>query len=225
MGRFSRLAKAGGDQLVASRPDRNPAATTPRCSPPTLLDHRAAPAASQRSVLQRLDMAFKSFFERGETPDFRHFKCCDRGLRSFNVPDPAIRDGSCWLKGIGRFRQPSAGREDIAAEGRKDAAPGRGPARSPWKRMPKPEGRPKPWEWTWASGTAPLSRRATWCLPSALTGGGSSGRNAPCRGRRRDWRPAGRRWARFGAHGSGRGYGSATARSANEYGRQWSGRL
>ncbi|MDE0210121.1 MAG: hypothetical protein OXI66_03365 [Boseongicola sp.] len=49
-------------------------------------------------------MAFKSFFERGkrgETPDFRRFKCCDRGLRSFNVPDPVIRDGSCWLKGSG----------------------------------------------------------------------------------------------------------------------------
>ncbi|MYA88679.1 MAG: IS200/IS605 family element transposase accessory protein TnpB [Boseongicola sp. SB0662_bin_57] len=67
-------------------------------------------AATQRSVLLRLDKAFKRFFDqvrRGERPGFPRFKGRNRGIRSFDVPDPVIRDGSLWLKGIGRFRLPS----------------------------------------------------------------------------------------------------------------------
>ncbi len=64
----------------------------------------------QRSALRRLDKAFKRFFDqvkRGEKPSFPRFKGRNRGIRSFDVPDPAIRDGSLWVKGLGRFRPPS----------------------------------------------------------------------------------------------------------------------
>ena len=38
---------------------------------------------------------------------FPGFKGRNRGIRSFDIPDPVIRGGSLLLKGIGRFRLPS----------------------------------------------------------------------------------------------------------------------
>ncbi len=67
----------------------------------------AFPVAAQRSVLRRLDRAFQAFFRRvkaGEKPGFPRFKGRDRGIRSFDIPSPVIRDGSLWVKGVGRFR-------------------------------------------------------------------------------------------------------------------------
>ena len=61
----------------------------------------------QRSVLFRLDKAFKSFFRRvkaGGKPGFPRFKGQGRQIRSFDVPSPIIKDGSLRIKGIGRFR-------------------------------------------------------------------------------------------------------------------------
>lgn len=72
-------------------------------------DFRQFPVAPQRSALRRLDKAFKRFFDqvkRGEKPGFPRFKGRNRGIRSIDVPDPVIRDGSPWLKGLGRFRLP-----------------------------------------------------------------------------------------------------------------------
>ena len=71
---------------------------------------------AQRSVLCRLDKAFRSFFDRvkrGEKPGFPRFKGRNRGIHSFDIPDPVIRDGSLWVKGIGRFRLPSIPATDI----------------------------------------------------------------------------------------------------------------
>ena len=66
---------------------------------------------AQRSVLKRLDRAFQSFFRRvavGQTPGFPRFRSKHRGLRSFEVPAPAIRRHGRWntvsVKGIGKFR-------------------------------------------------------------------------------------------------------------------------
>ncbi len=73
-------------------------------------DFRRFPVTSQRSVLRRLDKAFKSFFrhvKKGQKPGFPRFKGERGRIRSFDIPDPVIRDGSLWLKGIGRFRLPS----------------------------------------------------------------------------------------------------------------------
>ena len=66
--------------------------------------------SAQRSVLRRIDRGFQAFFRRakaGEKPGFPRFKARHRGIRSFDIPDPVIRDGSLWLKGVGRFRLPS----------------------------------------------------------------------------------------------------------------------
>ena len=71
---------------------------------------------AQRSVLRRLDKAFRSFFDRvkrGEKPGFPRFKGRNRGIHSFDIPDPVIRDGSLWVKGVGRFRLPSIPATDI----------------------------------------------------------------------------------------------------------------
>ena len=71
---------------------------------------------AQRSVLRRLDKAFKSFFDRvkrGEKPGFPRFKGRSRGIHSFDIPNPVIRDGSLWVKGVGRFRLPSIPAADI----------------------------------------------------------------------------------------------------------------
>ena len=73
-------------------------------------DFRQFNVGPQRSVLRRVDRAFQAFFRRakaGETPGFPRFKGRSRGIRSFDIPDPVIRDGSLRLKGIGRFRLPS----------------------------------------------------------------------------------------------------------------------
>ena len=51
----------------------------------------------QRSVLFRLDKAFKSFFRRvkaGGKPGFPRFKGQGRQIRSFDVPQPKVKDGS-----------------------------------------------------------------------------------------------------------------------------------
>ena len=65
---------------------------------------------AQRSVLRRLDKAFKGFFDRvkrGDKPGFPRFKGRNRRIHSFDIPNPVIRDGSLWVKGVGRFRLPS----------------------------------------------------------------------------------------------------------------------
>ena len=64
-------------------------------------------AQCQRSVLFRLDRAFKAFFRRvkaGGKPGFPRFKGQGRQIRSFDVPQPKVKDGSLRIKGIGRFR-------------------------------------------------------------------------------------------------------------------------
>ena len=79
-------------------------------------DFRQFHAATQRSVLRRLDKAFKRFFDRvkrGDTPGFPRFKGRNRGIHSFDIPDPVIGDGSLWVKGVGRFRLPSIPAADI----------------------------------------------------------------------------------------------------------------
>ncbi len=71
---------------------------------------RQFPLHPQRTVLFRLDKAFKSFFRRvkaGQKPGFPRFKGRNRGVRSFDIPKPLIRDGSLCVKGIGRFKLPS----------------------------------------------------------------------------------------------------------------------
>ena len=73
-------------------------------------DFRQFNVGTQRSVLRRVDRAFQAFFRRakaGGKPGFPGFKARHRGIRSFDIPDPVIRDGSLRLKGIGRFRLPS----------------------------------------------------------------------------------------------------------------------
>ena len=73
-------------------------------------------AATQRSALNRLDRAFQSFFRRvkaGEKPGFPRFKGRSRGIRSFDVPVPFIRDSSLYVKGVGRFRLPSIPADEI----------------------------------------------------------------------------------------------------------------
>ena len=64
---------------------------------------------AQRSVLKRLDRAFQSFFRRvavGQTPGFPRFRSKHRGLRSFEVPAPAIRRHGRW--NVGRASRGSA---------------------------------------------------------------------------------------------------------------------
>ena len=79
---------------------------------------RQFPLHPQRSILRRLDRAFTAFFGRvkaGQKPGFPRFKGRDRGVRSFDIPSPVIRDGSLHVKGIGRFRLPSLPAGEIAA--------------------------------------------------------------------------------------------------------------
>ena len=66
--------------------------------------------SSQRTVLMRLDKAFKDFFRRvkaGGKPGFPRFKGVGR-VRSFDVPTFKIHRSGVWnsfvVKGIGRFR-------------------------------------------------------------------------------------------------------------------------
>ena len=78
---------------------------------------RQFPVDPQRSVLFRLDRAFQAFFRRvkaGQKPGFPRFKGRNRGIRSFDIPAPVIRDGSLVVKGIGRFRLPSIPAGEIA---------------------------------------------------------------------------------------------------------------
>lgn len=69
------------------------------------------PVMAQRSVLQRLDRAYRRFFDRvkagGEKPGHPRFKPGDRGIRSFEVTVPVRTNGRCsWVvvKGVGRIR-------------------------------------------------------------------------------------------------------------------------
>ena len=68
-------------------------------------------AQVQRSVLNKLDKAFKSFFrrvKRGEKPGFPRFRGRNRAVRSFDIPSPVIHRSGKYhvlvVKGIGRFR-------------------------------------------------------------------------------------------------------------------------
>ena len=51
------------------------------------------------AIEERIDCYRKTGFPR--------LKGRNRGIRSFDIPDPVIRDGLLLLKGIGRFRLPS----------------------------------------------------------------------------------------------------------------------
>ncbi|MYE17528.1 MAG: IS200/IS605 family element transposase accessory protein TnpB [Gemmatimonadetes bacterium] len=69
------------------------------------------PVMAQRSALQRLDRAYKRFFDRvkagGEKPGHPRFKPGDRGIRSFEVTTPVKTNGRwSWVnvKGMGRIR-------------------------------------------------------------------------------------------------------------------------
>ncbi len=67
-------------------------------------------AATQRSVLRRLDRAMQAFFRRakaGGKAGFPRFTGRSRGIRSFDMPDPVIKDGSLRVKGVGRFKVAS----------------------------------------------------------------------------------------------------------------------
>jgi len=69
-------------------------------------------------VLFRLDRAFQSFFRRvkaGQKPGFPRFKGRNRGVRSFDIPKPVIRDGSLYVKGIGRFGLPDLPEGEIVS--------------------------------------------------------------------------------------------------------------
>ena len=64
-------------------------------------------AQCQLSALFRPYRAFKSFFRRvkaGGNPGFPRFKGQGRQIRSFDVLQPKVKDGSLRIKGIGRFR-------------------------------------------------------------------------------------------------------------------------
>ena len=64
---------------------------------------------AQRSVLKRLDLAYKAFFRRvgaGEEPGHPRFKSEHRGVRSFSLSTPVKTDGrKSWVvvKGVGRI--------------------------------------------------------------------------------------------------------------------------
>ena len=77
----------------------------------TLPEYSRCSVTAQRSVLKRLDHAFQGFFRRnaaGRKPGFPRFRSRNRGVRSFEMPVPAIRKKGRWntiaVKGIGRFR-------------------------------------------------------------------------------------------------------------------------
>ena len=79
---------------------------------------RQFPVQPQRTVLFRLDKAFKSFFRRvkaGQKPGFPRFKGRNRGVRSFDIPKPLIRNGALCVKGVGRLKLPSLPSGEIAA--------------------------------------------------------------------------------------------------------------
>ena len=67
--------------------------------------------AAQRSILFRLDKAFKAFFERvkrGEKPGFPRFRSRRRAVRSFETERFRVHQHGAWhavtIKGIGRSR-------------------------------------------------------------------------------------------------------------------------
>ena len=74
-------------------------------------DYAALSVAAQRSILFRLDKAFKAFFQRvkrGEKPGFPRFRSRRRAVRSFETSAFRIHRRGAWqavvIKGIGRFR-------------------------------------------------------------------------------------------------------------------------
>ncbi|MYD76253.1 MAG: IS200/IS605 family element transposase accessory protein TnpB [Gammaproteobacteria bacterium] len=67
-------------------------------------------AQPQRTALRTLDKGMKSFFRRvknGEKPGFPRYKSRNRGIRSFEIPQPRFHGDSIKVKGIGRFRMDS----------------------------------------------------------------------------------------------------------------------
>ena len=64
--------------------------------------------APQSAVSKRRSRALFRRAKAGETPGFPRFKGRSRGIRSFDIPAPVIRDGSLRVKGVGRFRLPSS---------------------------------------------------------------------------------------------------------------------
>ena len=74
-------------------------------------DYAKIAVAAQRSILFRLDKAFKAFFarvKRGEKPGFPRFRSIRRAVRSFETSSFRIHRHGAWhavaIKGIGRFR-------------------------------------------------------------------------------------------------------------------------
>ena len=74
-------------------------------------DYATVSVAAQRSILFRLDKAFKAFFarvKRGEKPGFPRFRSRQRAVRSFETAAFRIHRHGAWqavtVKGIGRFR-------------------------------------------------------------------------------------------------------------------------
>ena len=71
---------------------------------------------SQRTAIRKLRKAFQSFFRRvksGQKPGYPRFKGKNRAIKSFEVPNPVIKDNGRYkflvVKGIGRFRFKHAG--------------------------------------------------------------------------------------------------------------------
>ena len=67
---------------------------------------RRYPVGAQRSVLQRLDRAYKHFFKRGGYPRFKSWR---RGIHSFELAGPVkvVFSGCAYsvkIKGVGRFK-------------------------------------------------------------------------------------------------------------------------
>ena len=71
-------------------------------------DYSKFHVGTQRSILNRLDEAFKRFFanvKAGATPGFPKFKGKGRPVTSFDVPKPLnLKGGALNVKGIGKLR-------------------------------------------------------------------------------------------------------------------------
>lgn len=83
-------------------------------------NHSQYPVAAQRSILFRLDKAFRAFFARleagaGKKLGFPRFKGDNRRVRSFDVPEPNLKARGKYrilhVKGVGKFRFGTRGRK------------------------------------------------------------------------------------------------------------------